>query len=75
MQPVLTNILSGPILKEKVTNTQWFGMLLGLIGTILVIGLDIGKSIPILGIIACIVALIGATTATIWQKNLLVNYH
>ena len=69
LQPVLTNILSGPVLKEKVTMTQWMGILLGLIGTILVIGLDIGKSIPILGIIASIVALIGATTATIWQKK------
>ena len=69
LQPVLTNILSGPVLKEKVTITQWIGILLGLIGTILVIGLDIGKSIPILGIIASIVALIGATTATIWQKK------
>ena len=69
LQPVLTNILSGPILKEKVTLTQWMGILLGLIGTIFVIGLDVGKSIPILGIIASIVALIGATTATIWQKK------
>jgi len=69
LQPVLTNILSGPILKEKVTITQWIGILLGLIGTILVIGLDIGKTIPVLGIIASIVALIGATTATIWQKK------
>ena len=69
LQPILTNILSGPILKEKVTFTQWMGILLGLIGTIFVIGLDVGKSIPILGIIASIVALIGATTATIWQKK------
>ena len=69
LQPVLTNILSGPVLKEKVTITQWMGILLGLIGTIFVIGLDIGKSIPILGIIASVVALIGATTATIWQKK------
>ncbi|MDC0343358.1 DMT family transporter [Alphaproteobacteria bacterium] len=69
LQPVLTNILSGPFLKEKVTFTQWMGILLGLIGTIFVIGLDVGKSIPILGIIASIVALIGATTATIWQKK------
>ena len=69
LQPVLTNILSGPILKEKVTFTQWVGILLGLIGTVFVIGLDVGKSIPILGIIASIVALIGATTATIWQKK------
>ena len=69
LQPVLTNILSGPILKEKVTFTQWIGILMGLIGTVFVIGLDVGKSIPILGIIASIVALIGATTATIWQKK------
>jgi len=69
LQPVLTNILSGPILKEKVTLTQWMGILLGFTGTVLVIGLDIGKSIPFLGIIASIVALIGATTATIWQKK------
>jgi len=69
LQPVLTNILSGPILKEKVTFTQWMGILLGFTGTVLVIGLDIGKSIPVLGILASIVALIGATTATIWQKK------
>ena len=69
LQPVLTNILSGPILKEKVTSTQWIGIILGLIGTFFVIGLDIGKSIPALGVVASIVALIGATTATIWQKK------
>ena len=69
LQPVLTNILSGPILKERVTSTQWIGIILGLIGTVFVIGLDIGKSIPILGVVASIIALIGATTATIWQKK------
>ena len=69
MQPVLTNILSGPILKEKVTFIQWIGILLGLIGTVLVIGFEIGDTIPVIGIIASIIALVGATTATIWQKK------
>ena len=69
LQPILTNICSGPILKEKVTLVQWIGIGLGFIGTVLVIGYDIGKTIPILGVIASIVALIGATTATIWQKK------
>ncbi len=69
LQPVLTNILSGPILKERVTVIQWFGIMLGFIGTIMVVGFDIGKSIPLLGIISSIVALLGATTATIWQKK------
>ena len=49
LQPILTNILSGPILKERVTFVQWFGIILGFIGTVLVIGYDIGKTIPIVG--------------------------
>ena len=69
LQPILTNILSGPILKERVTLVQWLGIILGFIGTVLVIGYDIGKTIPIIGILASIVALLGATTATIWQKK------
>ena len=69
LQPILTNILSGPILKERVTVIQWIGIILGFIGTVFVIGYDIGSSIPILGIIASIIALFGATIATIWQKK------
>ena len=56
-------------LKERVTLVQWIGIALGFIGTVLVIGYDIGKTIPVLGVIASIVALLGATTATIWQKK------
>ena len=73
LQPVLTNILSGPILKERITFIQWIGILLGFIGTILVIGYDIGVKIPIIGLVASIVALLGATIATIWQKKITSN--
>ena len=69
LQPILTNILSGPLLKERVTFIQWIGIFFGFIGTILVIGSDIGSKIPILGVFASIVALLGATIATIWQKK------
>ena len=69
LQPVLTNILSGPLLKERVTFIQWIGIFFGFIGTIFVIGSDIGTKIPIIGVIASIVALLGATIATIWQKK------
>ena len=40
-----------------------------MLGTILVIGYDIGTEIPTIGVIASIVALLGATSATIWQKK------
>ena len=70
LQPILTNALSGPILNEKVTTKQWVGVLLGFLGAALVLGLDIGTDIPLLGLISTIVALISITTSTIWQKKL-----
>jgi len=70
LQPILTNALSGPILNEKVTIKQWFGVLLGFIGAILVLGLDIGSEIPIAGLVSTIIALIAITSSTIWQKKL-----
>ena len=70
LQPVLTNALSGPILGEEVTIKQWIGVLLGLIGATLVLGLDIGSDIPLLGVVATIIALIAITTSTIWQKKI-----
>ena len=70
LQPILTNILSGPILNEKVTFKQWTGAFLGFIGATLVLGLDLGEEIPTFGLIATIIALIAITTSTIWQKKL-----
>ena len=70
LQPILTNILSGPILKEKITIKQWIGAFFGFIGAILVLGLDLGSKIPVFGLIATVVALIAITTSTIWQKKL-----
>jgi drug/metabolite transporter (DMT)-like permease len=70
LQPVLTNTLSGPMLGEKVTLKQWIGVLLGFVGATLVLGLDIGSDIPLLGLVATIIALISITTSTIWQKKL-----
>jgi drug/metabolite transporter (DMT)-like permease len=70
LQPILTNALSGPILKEKVTIKQWVGVLLGFTGAALVLGIDIGSSIPMIGLVATIIALIAITSSTIWQKKL-----
>ena len=70
LQPILTNALSGPILNEKVGIKQWIGVLLGFLGAALVLGLDVGNNIPLLGLIATIVALISITISTIWQKKL-----
>ena len=70
LQPILTNALSGPILNEKVTIKQWIGVLLGFIGAILVLGLDVGSKIPLSGLVATIIALLAITSSTIWQKKI-----
>jgi len=70
LQPVLTNILAGPILKENVSLKQWVGAALGFIGAALVLGLDIGKSVPIIGVASSIIALLAITGSTLWQKKI-----
>jgi drug/metabolite transporter (DMT)-like permease len=70
LQPILTNALAGKFLDEKVTFKQWIGVILGFIGAALVLGFDIGSSLPVLGVIASFIALLAITTSTLWQKKI-----
>ena len=70
LQPILTNILAGPILNENVSNKQWIGALLGFTGAAMVLGFDIGSSLPVVGVLASFISLIAITTSTLWQKKL-----
>jgi drug/metabolite transporter (DMT)-like permease len=70
LQPILTNALAGKFLGEEVTFKQWLGVMLGFLGAALVLGFDIGTSLPTLGIIASFVALLAITTSTLWQKKI-----
>ena len=70
LQPILTNIFAVPFLGEKVSLKQWIGVLLGFFGASIVLGLDIGNNIPLLGLIATIISLLAITLSTIWQKKI-----
>ena len=70
LNPVLTNALAGPLLKEKVTWKQWVGVILGFLGAIIVLGFDVGSELPLIGIIAVFISLLAVTSATLWQKKL-----
>ena len=69
MQPILTNALAGPFLKEYVGWKQWLGVILGFIGSAMVLGVDIGVKLPTIGIIASFIALLSITSATLFQKK------
>jgi len=69
LQPVLVSIFAVKVLGEQLRISQVAGLLLGLCGTILVLGPSFNSHIPTAGIIAIVVALIGSTTATLLQKR------
>jgi drug/metabolite transporter (DMT)-like permease len=70
LQPILTNALAGKFLGEKVSFRQWVGVILGFFGAALVLGFDIGSSLPVDGVIASFIALLAITTSTLWQKKI-----
>ena len=70
LQPILTNALAGRFLGEEVSFRQWIGVMLGFFGAALVLGFDIGVSLPIIGVVASFIALLAITTSTLWQKKI-----
>jgi len=73
LQPILTNALAGKFLGEEVSLKQWFGIMLGFFGAVLVLGFDIGTTLPVIGVIASFIALLAITTSTLWQKKIGTN--
>ena len=70
LQPILTNALAGKFLGEEVSFKQWIGVILGFFGAVLVLGFDVGTSLPVIGVIASFIALLAITTSTLWQKKI-----
>jgi len=70
LQPILTNALAGKFLGEEVSFKQWIEVMLGFFGAALVLGFDIGTSLPIIGVISSFIALLAITTSTLWQKKM-----
>ncbi len=69
LQPVLTAVLAGPVLGERLSRWGWLGIGLGFSGAALVIGIDVGNDIPAIGFIATVIALIAVSAGTLWTKK------
>jgi len=70
-QPVLTAVVVGPILGERVSRRQWLGFVLGFAGLVLVVGgrLRLPASHGLGGIAWVLLALCGITAGTLYQKR------
>lgn len=75
MQPIITGLLSQPLLGEKVSGRQWLGLLLGFVGVGCVVGeklLAPGAGPPPITVptmVASIIALLSTTAGTLYQKR------
>jgi drug/metabolite transporter (DMT)-like permease len=70
MQPVLTAVVVGPFLGERVSGRQWFGLALGFVGIMLVLWQKLNfDSAHLAGIAWNLLGLLGITSATIYQKK------
>tara|TARA_B100000767_G_scaffold147760_1_gene139194 strand:+ start:935 stop:1792 length:858 start_codon:yes stop_codon:yes gene_type:complete len=70
LQPILTNALAGKFLNEDVSIKQWLGVVLGFIGATLVLGFEIGSSLPVVGVVSSFIALLAITSSTLFQKKI-----
>jgi len=70
LQPILTSTIANRFMGERVTGIQWFGLVLGLLGVVLVMhDRDIILAGSLLGWIASFLSLIGITLGTLYQKR------
>ncbi len=70
LQPLLTAVLAGPILKERVKPKQWAGLILGLAGVVLVVGEKAHPgSAGFEGLPWAIGAVVGISLGTLYQKR------
>ena len=73
LQPILTAVLSGLLLREVISGRHWFGLALGLFGAALVVGPKVaaaggGGATPAT-IATTVIALIAITCGTIYQRR------
>lgn len=69
LQPILTSTLANRLLGEPVTPRQWVGLVLGVVGVYLVVHGRTEGDAPFIAWAAAIVALIGMTIGTLYQKR------
>lgn len=73
LQPIITALGAGWLLKESVNRQQWIGLALGFLGVALVVthsrNPGLGQDWPLTALVPAVVALAGITLGTLYQKR------
>ncbi|HEY5764359.1 MAG TPA: DMT family transporter [Rhodocyclaceae bacterium] len=78
LQPILTALGAGWLLRDAVSGRQWLGLWLGLAGTALVVGADLALDRPLAELLPMLLpalaALLGITAGTLYQKRFCAHF-
>ncbi|SDU38225.1 DMT family transporter [Stappia sp. ES.058] len=72
LQPLLTALLAGPLLGEKVAARHWAGLAVGACGLLLVVGPRLGvdaSGLTPVNALVCLLAVAGMSVGTVYQKR------
>lgn len=69
LQPVLVAALAVRLLGERLRRVQWLGLVVGVAGVALVLAPGLAGQLPVAGVVACLLALVGGTAGTLWHKR------
>jgi drug/metabolite transporter (DMT)-like permease len=72
LQPLITAVLAGKLLGEKILPRHWLGLGIGFVGVIVVLSPkfgSLGSGITLATLAAAVTAVVGMSAGTIWQKR------
>lgn len=72
LQPLLTAVIAGPLLGERVSARRWLGIAVGFLGAGLVLAPKLGAgadAIPPAALAVCLGSTLAITFGTLWQKR------
>lgn len=76
LQPLVTGALSGFVTNEKTNTSQWWGLLLGLIGVVITVSfrIDFSNSSSVFGYMIPLGSVVGISIATLIQRRMEINH-
>jgi len=72
LQPLITAVMAGLLLGERIERRHWTGLALGFAGVVIVLWPKLGAAVdalPPAALAAMLVAVVGMSAGTIWQKK------
>ena len=72
LQPLITAVLAGTLLGERIMPRHWIGLAVGFVGVVIVLWPKLGQigggvTVPTLS--ACVLAMLAISAGTVWQKR------